>query len=625
MTQNVMTPYQQCIHFTRYARWRDDLKRRETWAETVQRYIDNVIGEDTEGLYNSIYNMEVMPSMRALATAGPALDRDNTAAFNCVYLPIETTTDFDEAMYCLLCGCGVGFSVEHVDRLPDVPTLYPTDTVINVRDSKIGWCKGLKELIGLLYSGSIPTWDLSKIRPAGARLKTFGGRASGPEPLNELFEFVVTKFTAAQNRKLKDIEVHDIMCMIGRIVQCGGVRRSAEISLSNLSSHSMKTAKYGQWWLDNPQRSMSNNSAVFNEKPSLVEFMDFWASLYESKSGERGIFNRQAAKKIAAAGRRDPNFEFGCNPCSEIILRPRQMCNLSEVIVRPDDTLDTLKEKVRLATILGTYQSRLTNFRYLSKKWQKNCEEERLLGVSLSGCLDNNLLRPELEMLPNKDFLDKNELGPILRELSNVAVETNIEWSKKLGINPSTAITTIKPSGTVSQLVGCSPGIHPSYSAYYIRTIRGDKMDPASAYLISAGVPHETDLTNPNVWVFSFPSKAPEGAVLRDELTALDQLNIWLEYQRHWCEHKPSITVYVRENEWLPVGSWVYEHFDEVSGISFLPYSDHTYKQAPYQPITKEEYEAMPQVELNFTKVLEYEDNTTVAQEIACSGGSCEL
>jgi ribonucleoside-triphosphate reductase len=630
MNNYLPTDYQNFIATSRYARWIEAEKRRETWAETVSRFTSNVVGNKISDnsvikeIEEAILNLEVMPSMRAVMTAGPALDRDNTAGYNCSYLPVDDPKAFDEAMFILLCGTGVGFSVErqYVNKLPEVPEkLFVSEDIISVHDSKEGWAKALRKLIAMLYAGEIPTWDTSKIRPAGARLKTFGGRASGPGPLEDLFRFVIEKFKAAQGRKLSSIECHDIMCKIGDVVVVGGVRRSAMISLSNLSDDRMRHAKSGMWWENNPQRALANNSVAYTEKPDMETFMREWLSLVESKSGERGIFSRLASQKQAAKnGRRDASYDFGTNPCSEIILRPYQFCNLTEVVVRETDTLETLTRKVRLAAIIGTVQSTLTNFPYLRKIWQKNTEEERLLGVSLTGIMDNALTNGKKENLSNT-----------LEHLKNVAIATNREWAERLGINPSAAITCVKPSGTVSQLVDSASGIHARHSAYYIRTVRGDNKDPLTQFMKDQGIPAAPCVMKPDsTTVFSFPMKSPEGAVTRNDMTAIEQLELWLTYQRYWCEHKPSITVTVRDHEWMEVGAWVYTHFDEVSGISFLPHSDHTYQQAPYQECTKHDYETLLSVmpdSIDWSKLSDYEkeDTSKGTNTFACSSGVCEI
>jgi len=676
--------YESYIHKSRYARYIPELQRRETWEETVDRYVnffnertENKHSEDLAEIKQAILNLEVMPSMRALMTAGEALDRDNVAGFNCSYLTIDHPKAFDEMMYVLMCGTGVGFSVErqYIQKLPDVAEkFHDTDTTIVVADSKIGWAKAYRELISLLYSGQVPSWDISKIRPAGATLKTFGGRASGPEPLVDLFNFTVSLFKKAAGRKLSSIECHDICCKIAQIVVVGGVRRSALISLSNLSDDRIRRAKHGQWWVEEPQRGLANNSACYTEKPDFDAFLNEWASLYESKSGERGIFSRVASKKQAAKNeRRDTDHEFGTNPCSEIILRPNQFCNLSEVVVRADDTITSLKRKVRIATILGTLQSTLVDFRYLRSVWKKNTEEEALLGVSLTGILDNPIMsgkidaniawhaqqdawEEELYYAPDKQYLlggdwinnicisntwdnflgeeydeDDEEvvedLSDILKILRQVAVDTNKEWAEKLGINQSTAITCVKPSGTVSQLVNSASGIHGRYSDYYIRRVRADMRDPLCQVLSNAGVPWEADVTSPTTAVFSFPQKAPEDSVMSSDQTGMEQLKLWSIYQEHWCEHKPSITVYYKDNEFLEIGNWLYNNFDEVSGVSFLPYSDHSYEQAPYEKITKEQYEELSQkmpTEIDWN-INEASDQTEGAQTLACTGGQCEL
>jgi ribonucleoside-triphosphate reductase len=640
MNNYLPTDYQNFIALSRYARWKEDEQRRETWTETVSRYFDYLSKhlEKKHGyklacqlksdLEEAVLNQDIMPSMRALMTAGPALDRCHVGGYNCSYVPVDSPRAFDETMYILMCGTGVGFSVErhHVEKLPIVnESFHETDTVIKVGDSRPGWAKSLRELISLLYAGQIPKWDTSEVRPAGARLKTFGGRASGPAPLEELFAFCVEKFRGAAGRRLYPIECHDIMCKIGEVVVVGGVRRSALISLSNLNDDQMRHAKAGQWWENEGQRALANNSVAYKEKPQMGTFMREWLSLYESKSGERGIFNRQSAQKQAAKnGRRETDHDFGCNPCSEIILRPYQFCNLSEVVVRASDTHQTLTKKVRLATILGTFQSTLTDFKYLRKVWQKNTEEERLLGVSLTGILDNQL------MSGKSAHLGMN-IGQTLETLRDIAIETNAEYAKKLDINQSAAITCVKPSGTVSQLVDSASGIHARHNPYYIRTVRGDNKDPLTQFMVAQGIPAEPDVMKPDsTTVFSFPMKSPERAVCRTDMTAIEQLELWLTYQRYWCEHKPSVTITVKEDEWMDVGSWVYEHFDEVSGISFLPFSEHTYKQAPYQDIDADEYSElkalMPRA-IDWTALQEFEkeDTTSGGRELACTAGVCEV
>ena len=623
------TDYQNFIAVSRYARWLDEENRRETWDETVQRYVD-YIAEKVKGslpkgeIYDAIYNLEVMPSMRALMTAGPALERDNTAGYNCSYLPVDDPKAFDEAMYILLCGTGVGFSVErqYISRLPDIPEdMEECGTVIEVVDSKEGWAKSLRKLIGHLYMGEIPSWDVSKVRPAGARLKIFGGRASGPEPLVDLFNFTVALFKANAGRKLSSYDCHNLMCKVGEVVVSGGVRRSAMISLSNLSDQRMRHAKSGKWWETAPQMALSNNSVAYTDKPDGETFLREWLSLVESKSGERGIFNRVSAKKqVAKYGRRNPDYDFGCNPCSEIILRPYQFCNLTEVVIRESDRFDDLKRKVVLATILGTAQATLTKFPYLRKIWNTNTEEERLLGVSLTGIMDNELTSGR------KKGLDKT-----LEALREIAVETNREWSQIFRIPPSTAITCVKPSGTVSQLVDSASGIHPRHSKYYIRTVRGDNKDPLTKFMIDNGVPSEPDFMKPDgQTVFSFPMKSPSTSVIRHEMTAIQQLEMWLTYQRYWCEHKPSVTVSVKDDEWMEVGAFVFKHFDEMSGVSFLPHSDHTYQQAPYQDCTEKEYNAMLDkfvYDINWDSLDDYEkeDTTAGSQTFACSGDTCEI
>ena len=633
--------YSEFIALSRYARWLPEESRRESWNETVTRYMDfwvkkfgGMDGDLYDELYSAIYNLEVMPSMRTLMTAGIALERDNVAGFNCSYITMDRQRSFDELMYILMCGTGVGFSCERQDivKLPIVAEdMHETDTPIVVADSKIGWASGFRELVALLYAGKVPKWDLSKIRPAGAPLKTFGGRASGPEPLDDLFRYTVSLFRGSVGRRLSSIEVHGLVCKIAEIVVVGGVRRSALISLSNLSDDRMRHAKSGQWWDHHPEFALANNSAAYTEKPDMETFMREWLSLVESKSGERGLFSREASQRQAARnGRRDASYPFGTNPCSEIILRPNQFCNLSEVVVRHGDTYTDLKRKVRLATILGTFQATLTDFRYLSKIWKRNTEEEALLGVSLTGIMDHQVLsgvQKHWKVSPEQEL----SLNDVLEDLRDEAVATNEEWAGRLGINVSAAITCVKPSGTVSQLVDSASGIHPRYSPHYIRTVRADAKDPLAKFMQDEGFPVEPDVMKPDsTLVFSFPIAAPKNAVFRDDRTALEQLEHWLTYQRHWCEHKPSVTIYVRENEWLEVGAWVYRHFDEMSGVSFLPHSDHTYKQAPYQEITEEQFhkfvEKMPKgIDWQMLGDYEEQDRTTASQTLACSGGVCEV
>ncbi len=647
--EKLPTQYQQFIHLSRYARWDYDKKRRETWGETVNRFfqffqehLKDMCNYDLENgvlekLKKEVMSLNVMPSMRCMMTAGEALRKENIAGYNCSYVKIDNPRSFDEILYVLMNGTGVGFSVEadHVSQLPSIAEeFHPTDTTIIVADSKLGWAKAYKELLSLLWSGQVPKWDLSKVRSAGTPLKTFGGRASGPEPLDDLFHFSTKVFQDAAGRKLKPIECHDIVCKIAAIVVVGGVRRSALISLSDLNDGEMRKAKSGQWWEYNGQRALANNSVNYKEKPNVGTFMREWNSLYDSKSGERGMYNSASAKAQVSKlnerekdenqefiKRREPREDFGTNPCSEIILRSREFCNLSECIVRRHDTPESLAEKVRVATILGTFQSTLTNFRYLTKEWERNCSDERLLGVSLTGILDNSLTSGR-----------KKGLDELLQNLRKVAVDTNKEWADKLGIERSAAITCVKPSGTVSQLVDSASGIHARHSEYYIRTVRADNKDPLCKMMKQNGFPNEPDVTKPNhTTVFSFPTKSPKGAICRTDMTAIEQLELWSTYQEHWCEHKPSITVTVKENEWPEVGSWVWNNFDDISGISFLPFSDHTYRQAPYQDCTKSEYDEMAKLipeNVDWSKLSEYEqqDFTAGSQELACSAdGGCEI
>ena len=629
-----MDQYQSFIHKSRYARWLEEEGRRETWEETVHRYINffkerkQLDDESGQEIYDAIHAMEVMPSMRCMMTAGEALKRDNVAGFNCSYLHIDHPRAFDELMYVLMCGTGVGFSVERnfITKLPEVAeSFHKTSSTIVVSDSKLGWASAFRELIAMLYAGKLPQWDMSRVRPAGARLKTFGGRASGPEPLQDLFHFCVSVFQKAAGRKLTSIECHDVCCKIADIVVVGGVRRSALISLSNLSDQRMSKAKSGQWWIDQGQRRLANNSVAYTEKPDFEAFLTEMKNLYESKSGERGLFSRVAAQKIAARnGRRDATHEFGTNPCSEIILRSNEFCNLSEVVVRANDTLETLKEKVRKATIIGTLQSTLTDFRYLRVRWKRNTEEEALLGVSLTGIMDHDVLGGK------NGTAESPMLATWLEEMKDVSIKTNKEWAEKLGVNQSVAITCVKPSGTVSQLVDSASGIHPRFSKHYIRRVRSDKKDPLALYMEQAGFPVENDVMSPSSVVFSFPVKAPESSTCVKEVGAMEQLALWKTYQNHWCEHKPSVTVYYTDSEYLQVAQWIWENFDMCSGISLLPTSDHVYQQAPYEDISAEKYDelvaAMPQ-NVNWEELSQFEkeDNTTGSQELACVGGACEI
>ena len=624
-----MDQYQQFIHKSRYARWMPEHNRRETWSETVFRYVqfwrdrEQITVKEGQKLYDAIYNLEVMPSMRCMMTAGVALDKDNVAGFNCSYLHIDSPRSFDELMYVLMCGTGVGFSVERnfINKLPEIAeSFHKTDSLIVVSDSKIGWASAFRELIAMLYAGKIPQWDVSRVRGSGERLKTFGGRASGPEPLVDLFNFCIEVFQKAKGRKLTSIECHDIVCKIADIVVVGGVRRSALISLSNLSDQRMAKAKSGDWWRNEGQRALANNSVAYTEKPDFESFLSEMQTMYESKAGERGIFSRIAAQKIAGRnGRRDAEQDFGTNPCSEIILRSNQFCNLSEVVIRADDTLKTLKAKVEVAAMIGTLQATLTDFRYLRNIWKKNTEEEALLGVSMTGIMDH----PVIGTASDKTV-------EWLEELKNVAVKVNKKWAEKLGINQSTAITAVKPSGTVSQLVDSASGIHPRFSKHYIRRVRSDKKDPLAVFMEAKGFPVEQDVMSPSSSVFSFPVKAPKTSTTVKQVGAMQQLELWKTYQNHWCEHKPSITVYYTDNEFLKVAQWIWDNFDICSGISLLPVSDHVYQQAPYEDITADEYKKllaeMPKgVDWIDLEQFEQEDNTTGSQELACAGGTCEI
>lgn len=626
--------YSTYIHKSRYARWLDDKGRRETWEETVKRYCDFWQKRYPEQfpygeIFDAIHKMEVVPSMRALMTAGPALERDNIAGYNCSYIPIDDPRAFDEVLFILTNGTGVGYSVERqsINKLPEIAEkFHNTETIIKVADSKQGWASALRQLIALLYQGQVPKWDTSGVRPSGARLKTFGGRASGPAPLVELFQFTVGLFAKAAGRKLTSVECSDLVCKIAQVVVVGGVRRSALICLSNLTDERMRNYKSGQWWVDDSQRALANISAAYTEQPDIGIFMKEWQALYDSKSGERGIFNRRAARKTAeASGRRKVEFDFGTNPCGEIILRPFGFCNLTEIIVRSGDSLEDLQRKARIATILGTFQSTLTDFKYIRKIWSDNAKEERLLGVSMTGIMDHQVLSGQKKTFDSPDI----HLQSALDQLKELTIETNKEWASKLGIEQSTAITTVKPSGTVSQLVDSASGIHPRHSPYYVRTVRADVKDPLAIFLQEKGVPYEVDVTNKSNLVFSFPIQSPEASVFRDQVSALDQLEHYLTFKRYWCEHNPSITVYVKEPEWLDVGAWVYRHLDDIGGVSFLPFSDHVYQQAPYQDIDAATYEklaaAFPKLDWDEFDKYETDDTTVVMHELACVSGVCEL
>ena len=640
--------YQNFIALSRYARWLPEKNRRESWEETVARYFDFLekhLAENTEytltnstrkELENAVLNLKIMPSMRALMTAGPALDKNHIAGYNCAYLSVDHFKAFDECLYILMHGTGVGFSVErqHIQKLPEVPEeIIDTQDVLVVTDSKEGWQSAFRKLIINLFEGEAPTWDLSKIRPKGARLNTFGGRASGPEPLEDLFRFSVNLFKNAIGRKLTSYECHRMMCKIAEIVVVGGVRRSALISLSNLTDDRMRHAKSGQWWIDTPEMALSNNSVCYTEKPDIGIFMSEWSALYESKSGERGIFNREAAvKQVVSVGRRDPEHQFGCNPCSEIILRDGQFCNLTECVIRKEDTQEDIKNKVRLATILGTFQASLTNIKRLRIKWVKNTEEEALLGVSLTGIMDNTFMSGSTKGRGTSEWNSgKKNLPDFLLSLKSEAIKVNKEWAKRLGIEQSASVTAIKPSGTVSQLVDSASGIHTRHNNYYFRRVRADSKDPIAQLMEDQGIPCEDDIMKPDsVKVFTFPMKAPNGAILRNDRTAIEQLELWLTYQTYYCEHKPSVTISIKDHEWMEVGAWVYQHFDEVSGVSFLPYSDHSYQQAPYEDCTKEDYKRlsslMPKnVDWSLISKYELEDTTKGTKTLACTGSVCEL
>jgi ribonucleoside-diphosphate reductase alpha chain len=633
-----MSQYQSFIAISRYARWDDENQRREFWEESADRYLTFLsehtlknyqydLSQDMQFLREKFVGLEALGSMRALMTAGPALSRSNIAGYNCSYLPIDDEVAFDELLYILMNGTGVGFSVEkrYVEKLPVVGREIDMRTVefpIVVEDSKEGWAKALREVVRVLYSGLVPTWDVSGVRPAGSRLKTFGGRSSGPEPLVDLFEFVTKIFTNAVGRQLTTLEVFDIVCKIASVVVVGGVRRSALIALTDLDDQDLATAKSGEWYVEHPYRGLANVSAVYDKRPTQSEFMAEWKNIYDSKSGERGIFNREASRNQAAKyGRRDATIDYGTNPCSEIILRPYQFCNLSTVIVRPEDTLLDLMEKVKAATIFGTIQSTLTDFKYLRPIWRENTEEERLLGVSMTGQLGHPVLNGSEGTTVLTEWLD---------QLRQYAVYINREYAKKLGISPSAAVTCVKPEGTTSQLANAASGMHTWHAKYYVRRVRGDKKDPLSRLMIDAGIPAEEDVMNPSAMVFSFPIKAPDYALTRTDLSAIEHLDLWLAYQRHFTEHKPSVTITIKEDEWLETAAWVWKNFDELSGVAFLPYSDHVYQQAPYEDLTEEQYNDMlytmpSQIPWEDLSWYELYDQTVGTQSLACTAdGGCE-
>lgn len=625
----IVDPYRSFIHKSRYARWIDEFGRRETWEETVQRYVDffsrhaDLTPDEKAHVKYNIMNHKVMPSMRALMTAGEALERSHVSGYNCSFLAVNDPRAFDEALFILMNGTGLGFSVEGEDvmQLPSVPAISPKDEVIIVDDSKEGWAQAYRELIASLYRGELPRWDLRRLRPEGARLKTFGGRSSGPAPLNELFEFTVEIFAGAQGRKLSALEAHEIMCKVGSVVVVGGVRRSALISLSNIDEHDIRDAKTGEFWNTKPHLALSNNSVVYDAKPSREVFDVEWKALVASGSGERGIYNRLAAQSLAPS-RRDGGRIKGTNPCAEIALRDMGLCNLTEIIVDPTDTLEDLKVKAAVASKIGTWQSTLTSFGYLRDQWRENAEEERLLGVSLTGQMGHPVLNGSE---------GKGKLASWLKSLKAVAVSTNEREAKRLGINPAAAVTTVKPSGTVSQLAGVASGMHPWHDPYYIRTVRGANSDPLTRFMKDAGIPSEPDLMNPErTTVFSFAQAAPENALTRSDMSAIDQLEMWLAYKTHWAEHSVSQTVSVKADEWVEVGNWVFKNFDAITGLSFLPHEDHIYQQAPYQTVDKANYEeflaTMPEkIDWSFLPLYELEDTTTGSQTLACQSGQCDV
>lgn len=627
------TPYQDFIFYRTYSRWNDDLGRRETWQETVDRYMsfmrknvgDKLTFEEYQEIREAILKHEVMPSMRLMWGAGGPTARCNVSAYNCSYLAIKELRDFAETLYLLCSGTGVGFSVEKaaVDQLPVVqPQKGVPSKYFVIDDSKEGWAEALHDCLHALFNGEDAIFDFSQIRPAGARLKTMGGRAAGPQPLMDLLEFTKEVVLARQGKKLRPIDVHDIMTKIGEIVVAGGVRRSAMISLSDLEDAEVQHAKDGRFWEHSAHRALANNSAVYKQKPTREEFLSEWDALRKSGSGERGIFNRGSLTEQVPARRL---FEWngvvpalaGTNPCGEIVLKDKQFCNLTEIVARAEDTEETLLKKARIATILGTYQSTLTDFKFLSSEWKRNCEDERLLGVSITGQWDSPAVRDE----------------QVLTRMKHVAQDTNSEYAKRFGINPSTAITCVKPSGTVGQLVNASPGLHARYSEYYLKRVRISVTDPLFKMLRDLGVPSHPEVgqgeSTANTFVLDFPIASPQGAVTADKLSAIAQLEHWLMMKRSWTEHNPSCTIYIKDGEWEQVRDWIYEHWDLVGGLSFLPYEDHVYELAPYTPISKEEYEKLaslfPKIDFSVLTRYEKDDETTGAQELACVAGGCEL
>jgi ribonucleoside-diphosphate reductase alpha chain len=638
----VMSLYQQVIFKTRYARWVEEEGRRENWDETVKRYCDyfedhlkekhshKIPRKVLKEVYDSIYNLEVMPSMRTLMTSGKALESAEVANYNCAFLVVDAVRAFSEHMYVLMCGAGSGFSVERrfTEKLPEVPEeLHPSDTTIIVADSRKGWCAAYNQYLNLLFAGNIAKVNVDKVRKEGTRLKTFGGYASGPGPLLDLFKHTEEIFRGAQGRQLRPIEVFSIMCYIAQIVVVGGVRRSATIALFDKDDIEMRTAKSGYWFND-PKRkhyAMANISAVFETKPAAAEFMDIWRDLVASKAGEPGILNRKALWEGAEAIGRATRYEdgsripYGVNPCSEIVLQPYSFCNLTGAAIRPEDTLEDIKKKVRVATIIGTWQATVTDFDYLRKVWQSNVEDERLLGVCLAGIMDH----PVLSQTTEESARWENEL----REL---AWEVNKSIAEDIGINTTASVTAIKPAGNSGELYDVASGIHPRYAPYYIRSIRQSNGDPMTEFLKATGIPHEVSVQNARDSIFYFPVKSPEGAICAKDRTAIQQLEHWLHMKRNYATHTISATVYVREHEWIAVGAWVYDNFNEVTGLSFLPYDDHIYQQAPYTPCSAEDYEKargkMPEeIDWSLLKHFEQSDSTTVSQEFACTGGSCAL
>ncbi|OHA58490.1 MAG: ribonucleoside-triphosphate reductase [Candidatus Vogelbacteria bacterium RIFOXYD1_FULL_44_32] len=630
--QYFKNPLGEFVYYRTYANWIEDEGRRETWIETVERYIsfmqENMGALLTEAEYDeirqTILKQEAMPSMRLMQFAGKAARATNVCAYNCSYIAPTKLEDFAEIMYVSMCGTGAGYAAEsqNIQQLPIIKRQTGEKIATHtVEDSKEGWCNALTLGFKTWYDGKDVDFDFSQLRPAGARLKTMGGKSSGPEPLRQLLTFTRDHILRKQGKRLSNLDAHDIICKIGEIVVAGGVRRSALISLSDFDDTDIRDAKKGLFWITDPQRSLANNSAVYNEKPTASDFLAEWTALVKSGTGERGIFNRGGLKTSMPERRRKISAnhfdKFGTNPCGEIILRSKQFCNLSEVVARAEDTEETLLKKIRIATILGTYQSTLTKFRYLSDEWRQNCEEERLLGVSITGQWDCPAVRN----------------AETLRKMRDYAIEVNKEYAKRFGVNESTSITCVKPSGTVSQTVDAASGMHPRHAAYYIRRIRISATDSLFKMLKDQGVPYNPEvgqsLEGATTYVLDFPVKAPDNSTFKDDLSALEQLKYWQMLKENYTEHNPSVTISVGENEWIVVANWLYENWEMIGGLSFLPRSEHVYQLAPYEEIDEARYQELVKgfADMDFSKIMSYElkDETEVKKELACAGGTCEI